>query len=206
MLFVNLVRLGGVLATTFSWREEDDGSFLIAWAPVEEVSSATSSKATSTRPLPPDVHLCSSLAYTFMCIALFPRARGANCRAHQKRRRRRRRPGYPRHIAWLLPFQGSLAVCQPSDVRLSSQPRRVYSEGCHGIQDQTDSRRHPCLVDRAKTCIVDKRGNRSHEARKGYAVAIDPDEGLLAEPVEVGAVAHVEVEAVSDDEEEGRVI
>ena len=62
-----------------------------------------------------------------------------------------------------------------------------------------------CLVDRAKTCIVDKGGNRSHEARKGYAVAIDPDEDLLAEPVEVGAVAHVEVEAVSDDEEEGRV-
>jgi len=41
MLFVNLVRFGGVLAsrvfaTSFSWREEDDGSFLIAWAPVEE--------------------------------------------------------------------------------------------------------------------------------------------------------------------------
>jgi len=44
MLFVNLVRLGGVLAarvlsTSFSWREEDDGSFLVAWAPVEELSS-----------------------------------------------------------------------------------------------------------------------------------------------------------------------
>ena len=57
-----------------------------------------------------------------------------------------------------------------------------------------------CLVDRAKTCI--KGGNRSHEARKGWAVAIDPNEGLLAVPAEVGAVAHVEVEAVSDDEEE----
>jgi len=37
----NLVRLDGVLASrvftlTFSWRQEDDGSFLIAWAPVEE--------------------------------------------------------------------------------------------------------------------------------------------------------------------------
>ena len=44
MLFVNLVRLGGVLAsrvfaTSFSWREEDDGSFLIAWAPVKEYAS-----------------------------------------------------------------------------------------------------------------------------------------------------------------------
>jgi len=28
-----------------------------------------------------------------------------------------------------------------------------------------------------------------------------PDKGLLAEPAEVSAVAHVEVEAVSDDEE-----
>ena len=58
LIFVNLVRLGGVLAdrvfaSTFSWRQEDDGSFLIAWAPVEEVGNATSSKA--TRPLPPDV-------------------------------------------------------------------------------------------------------------------------------------------------------
>ena len=53
--------------------------------------------------------------------------------------------------------------------------------------------------------IVDKGENRSHEARKGYAVVIDADEGLLAEPAEVGAVANVEVEAVRDDEEEGRV-
>ena len=45
MLYVNLVRLGGVLAsrvlaTSFSWREEDDGSFLVAWAPVAEHSSS----------------------------------------------------------------------------------------------------------------------------------------------------------------------
>ena len=58
MIFMNLFRLGGVLAsrvfaTTFSWREEDDGSFLIAWAPVEEVSITPSSKAMITRPLPP---------------------------------------------------------------------------------------------------------------------------------------------------------
>jgi len=44
MLIVHLVRLGGVLAdrifaSKFSWRKEDDGSFLIAWAPVEEDSS-----------------------------------------------------------------------------------------------------------------------------------------------------------------------
>jgi len=44
MLYVNFIRLGGVLAsrifaTTFSWREEDDGSFFVAWAPVEEHSS-----------------------------------------------------------------------------------------------------------------------------------------------------------------------
>jgi len=43
MLFVNLVRLGGVIsdrvfATWFTWREEDDRSFLVAWAPLEEYS------------------------------------------------------------------------------------------------------------------------------------------------------------------------
>ena len=69
MLFVVLVRVGGVLAdrvlvTSFTWREEDDGSFLIAWAPVEEVSDAASSRATSTRPPSPYIHICSSLAHT----------------------------------------------------------------------------------------------------------------------------------------------
>ena len=44
MLLVHLFRLGGVFAdrvfaTTFSWREEDDGSFLVAWAPVKEYAS-----------------------------------------------------------------------------------------------------------------------------------------------------------------------
>ena len=94
---------------------------------------------------------------------------------------------------------------------LREDPEVLYKTVCKAWDDYGERKGESlkrvwgCLVDRAKTCIVDKGGNRSHEARKGYAVAIDPDEGLLAEPVEVGAVAHVEVEAGCDDEEEGLV-
>ena len=98
---------------------------------------------------------------------------------------------------------------------LREDPEVLYKTVCKAWDDYGERKGESlkrvwgCLVDSAKTCIIDKGGNRSYEARKGYAVAIDPDEGLLAEPAEVGAVAHVEVEAVSDDEEgeeeEGRV-
>ena len=91
----------------------------------------------------------------------------------------------------------------PGNCSSSSFSSSLFSS-LNRVTSNNSKRVWGCLIDRAKTCIVDKGGNRSHEARKGYAVAIDPDEGLLAEPVEVGAVAHVEVEAVSDDEEEGR--
>jgi len=40
MLYVNLVRIGmvsdRVFATWFSWRQEEDGSFVMAWAPLED--------------------------------------------------------------------------------------------------------------------------------------------------------------------------